>query len=370
MAEMPVVVSGNNLNGNLIAILLQSNGKALLTNNDFDDATDNTTDIQIQAGSVMTTGGGNQFAGENYYVENLSATAINITTDAFDQVNKYRVADRIYDALDNVASGLVRFDNNNNLYVSNPGTGLADEGVQRAIDAAAAMGDVVNIEMGTYPTGANASAKEVTLAPGSSPGCVTLAGNMVLTAGDALAMINGTTPCTQYDQFIVNGTVTLGGANLTLTLGMFTPSSGDQFTIIDGTSPVSGQFAQGSSITVAGTVFSIDYAAGDGFDVVLTACGAGTVHNMTSGESFCNIQDAIDDAGSGNIINVDAGTYNENIIVTKPLTLNGANNGISCSAGRGAESIINGIAGSGSATVAIESDGVTINSNTKRTSRR
>jgi hypothetical protein len=359
-AEMPVVVTSNILKGNEIAMLIQSNGKALLTTNDFDDATDNTIDVQIQAGSIMTSGGGNQFAGDNYYVENLSATAINITTDLFDQMNDYRVADRIYDALDNVASGLVRFDGTN-LYVSNPGTGIADETIPNAVGAAAATGDIINIEMGSYASGADATSKEVTFAPGSSPGCVTLAGDMVLTAGDALAIeINGTTPCTQYDQFIVNGMVTLGGANLAITLGMFTPTSGNQFTIIDGTSPVTGQFVQGSSITVGGTVFSIDYAAGDGFDVVLTACGAGTVHNMTTGESFCNIQDAIDDAGTGNVINVDAGVYNENIIVNKPLTLNGANSGISCSAGRGAESIINGTSGSGSVAISIASDGVTI----------
>ncbi|MBK9723149.1 MAG: hypothetical protein IPO78_16310 [Saprospiraceae bacterium] len=41
---------------NDIGILVQSSGKALLTTNDFDDATDNTRDVQIQLGSVVTLG--------------------------------------------------------------------------------------------------------------------------------------------------------------------------------------------------------------------------------------------------------------------------------------------------------------------------
>ncbi|MBK8485897.1 MAG: hypothetical protein IPL31_16480 [Saprospiraceae bacterium] len=170
-------------------------------------------------GSVVTTGNGNQFGGESYYVENLSSTGIDISSDLFDQANNFRRTDRIYGALDNGASGLIRFDGIN-LYVSAPGTGLSDETIPNAIAAAAVSGDIIHIETGTYGTGADASTKELTFAPGSSPGCVTLNGNLVLTSGDVLAMeVNGTTACTQYDQFIVNGTVTLGGASLSLSVG-------------------------------------------------------------------------------------------------------------------------------------------------------
>jgi hypothetical protein len=64
--------------------------------------------------------------------------------------------------------------------------------------------------------------------------------------------------------------VSLAGA-LTLSLG-FTPSFGDMFEIIDnqGANPVSGMFTQGSSISAGGFTFGINYAAGDGNDVVLT----------------------------------------------------------------------------------------------------
>ncbi|MCE7926486.1 MAG: HYR domain-containing protein, partial [Haliscomenobacteraceae bacterium CHB4] len=362
-AEQPVQMTGNTLNDNNIGVLVQSNGKATLTNNDFDDATDNTTDVQIQAGSVVTSAGGNSFGGETYYVENLSATAINVTGDNFDQANNFRRSDRIYDALDNNTSGLVTFDANDH-YVSAPGTGSADETIPNAIGAAAGA-DAVHIETGTYATGIDATSKDIKFVPGSSPGCVTLNGNMVLNAGDVLDMeINGATACTDYDQFTVNGTVTLGNATLTLTLG-YTPALNDQFTLIanDGADAVSGIFAQGYSITVGGHTFDINYAGGDGNDVVLTKCSGGVV-NSNTGDIFCSIQDAIDDPQTLNnhTITVAVGTYSENITVNKGVSLSSANNtNIPCTGARGAESIIAGTLGSGTATVTIAADNVNIN---------
>lgn len=103
-AQMPIAMNGNILNGNSIGMLVQSNGKANLLNNDFDDATtDNIRDVQVQSGSVVASTGGNSFAGDTYYIENLSATAIDISADAFDETNNFRRTDRIYGALNNVA---------------------------------------------------------------------------------------------------------------------------------------------------------------------------------------------------------------------------------------------------------------------------
>ncbi|MBK6962341.1 MAG: hypothetical protein IPH20_00020 [Bacteroidales bacterium] len=86
-AELPVNITGNILNGNNIGMLVQSNGKALLTNNDFDDANDNTKDLQVLTG-IVTSGGNNQFAGDTYYIENLGINPMLVSSDLFDETNK------------------------------------------------------------------------------------------------------------------------------------------------------------------------------------------------------------------------------------------------------------------------------------------
>ncbi|MCX6306917.1 MAG: DUF1565 domain-containing protein [Bacteroidetes bacterium] len=155
----PVHMTGNIINGNRTGILIQSNGKAILSNNDFDDANDNTTDLQILTGTV-TSSGGNQFAGDTWYVDNQGPNPLNISADQFDLANNFRIADHIYDALDNAASGLVRY-NNTNLYVSAPSTGPSDETIQRAVNAASAT-NIVNVEAGTFHEKVNVT-KSLTL---------------------------------------------------------------------------------------------------------------------------------------------------------------------------------------------------------------
>lgn len=146
--------------------------------------------------------------------------------------------------------------------------------IQDAIDAAT-TGDRLKIATGTYTGNVDAATggKNIIFAPGNSPGCVTIAGNLTLDGGDVLEMeINGTTLCTQHDQLIVSGTVTLGGATLTLPAGMYLALPGDAITLIDGSSPISGMFAQGNFATDGTNTYYINYAGGDGFDVVLTKC--------------------------------------------------------------------------------------------------
>jgi len=64
------------------------------------------------------------------------------------------------------------------------------------------------------------------------------------------------------------------------------------------------------------------------------------VHHVYPG-SGTPIQDAINSASDGDTIYVHAGTYNENVIVNKSLTLNGAQHGVTAVGRTGAESIIN-----------------------------
>jgi hypothetical protein len=150
-------------------------------------------------------------------------------------------------------------------------------GIQAAIDAASTLsGHTVRIASGTYVENVDAVTigKDLILAPGASPGCVTIMGNFTLNAGDVLEIeIEGTTACTQHDQFIVTGTVDLGGATLTTPLGMYLAEAGDEIVIIDGSSAITNTFDQGNFVTDGINTYYIDYAAGtDGFDVVLTKC--------------------------------------------------------------------------------------------------
>ena len=59
-----------------------------------------------------------------------------------------------------------------------------------------------------------------------------------------------------------------------------------------------------------------------GYDI-----GTNPVHNINKGTSYLTIQSAIDDADIGDEIHVDSGTYNENVVVNKQLTLLGIDTG-------------------------------------------
>jgi autotransporter-associated beta strand protein len=115
-----------------------------------------------------------------------------------------------------------------------------------------------------------------TLSPGTTgPGKLTTNGNVSFTSASFLnVLLNGTTAGTGYSQLVVSGaasTVSLGSATLGLTLG-FTSNVGDSFKLIDnqGSSAVTGTFGNTFPITVNNQQFNINYASGDGNDVVLT----------------------------------------------------------------------------------------------------
>ena len=118
-----------------------------------------------------------------------------------------------------------------------------------------------------------------TLSPGTAADAT---GTLVATAsGFALDVQAGGSLTIQIggvgdnDTFTVTGQVRLAGDLLLSIINGFTPSAGSVFTIVsnDSTDAVSGTFTgkpNGAQLSVASSVFSINYAGGDGNDVTLT----------------------------------------------------------------------------------------------------
>jgi hypothetical protein len=82
-----------------------------------------------------------------------------------------------------------------------------------------------------------------TVAPGNSPGTLTINGNYTQTGTGRLEIEVGGTAAGQYDRLIVTGTANLGGTLNTTLVNGFTPAPGDSFPVLQYTGST-GSFAQ------------------------------------------------------------------------------------------------------------------------------
>lgn len=110
------------------------------------------------------------------------------------------------------------------------------------------------------------------------------------------------------------------------------PGDGDQSNLTDqyfgrGNSPIT------CGVTVSGNIMSSNGA--DYRDVGNVNASSGIVTNVNTGQSYCNIQSAINDALTlaGHQINVSAGTYVEDVLVNKSVILKGAGPGLTIVSG-------------------------------------
>ncbi|MBN70646.1 MAG: hypothetical protein CME32_15365, partial [Gimesia sp.] len=211
--------------------------------------------------------------------------------------------------------------------------------IQEAVEKVT-PGGTINIKSGTYAGNVDATAtgidKSVTLAPGNSPGQVIINGDLILNADDTLDIdVNGATAGSGFDQFVVSGTVDLGGAALNLIDG-YDPVDGDVFTLIqnDGAGSVTGEFPglpEGYEFTNflgSGLSAYLTYVGGDGNDVVIHMVDStpevDLPTNGTDDEYTIEIDGGnvvITEVGSGNII-----SSTPLASLNGPLVINGEDN--------------------------------------------
>ena len=126
--------------------------------------------------------------------------------------------------------------------------------------------------------------------PAGSLTTIANTGNLTASPGGVLALnlnsaLSG--PGAGYDQINAAGDVSIDGASLRLLVGSV--NLGDTFTIVSngGSNPVTGQFAGGTTIRGFNNplvTFSLDYAGGDGNDIVAT------VSNISTASALLDVQ--------------------------------------------------------------------------------
>jgi hypothetical protein len=134
---------------------------------------------------------------------------------------------------------------NNRLNLNGNDLILTGSGTANINNVLTAAGGTVNLNAGTLGGGGEVSGSVDnsggTVAPGNSPGILTIDGNYTQGANATLQIeIDGTTPGEEYDRLVVTGAANLDGT-LEVLLG-FTPASNDSFDMLDSAS-VSGDFA-------------------------------------------------------------------------------------------------------------------------------
>jgi hypothetical protein len=218
---------------------------------------------------------------------NTSANT-NVAAGSLTLAELYEIEDRILHYPDFLVSGQafkgfadVRA---NNAYITGTFPGSS---IQRAVDIVATPG-TINVKSGSYAgtVDATAAGRAITLSPGSSPGQVTITGDLTLDSNDAVTIeIAGASP-SQYDNLVVSGTVSLGGATINLSRDpLYTPTVGTSFKVIDGSNPIVGTFANlpdDSVVTVSGTRLFANYQGGDGNDLTLAVAGPTSTITATS----------------------------------------------------------------------------------------
>jgi hypothetical protein len=215
--------------------------------------------IEVLSGTIAVSGpfrnfAGNTLAGGQYFLRgNLRFFGANIVTNAADvtlegggAIQNPSGVDAFTNLATNAPGASLTLQAGRSMTVSGPvrneGTLVARAGSTLSVASDALVNAPGGLLGGTGTIDANvSSAGEV--APGLSPGVLTIQGNYVQQSDGGLRIeIAGFTPETEYDRLVVTGFATLGGRLTIESAPGFLPPVGSQFNILGGLR--SGQFSR------------------------------------------------------------------------------------------------------------------------------
>ncbi|MBU6335873.1 MAG: hypothetical protein KGS47_15910, partial [Chloroflexi bacterium] len=274
--------------------------------------------------AAAVTAGGATFGG-------IAAGPTLSTSDGFS------IADKVIDRVDVGTYGAVTL-RSGNVYVTpnsfaSPTTTIAD--VQRALNAAAA-GQTVWVQAGTYAAGtatATVSGLTVNLPTGVTgfTGVVldaAVTNGAIALAGAGAANLTGNDGNNALTGNAADNTLTGNGGDDTLTGGAGSNTldggSGTDTAVYAGTY-ASYTMTFGATVTVTGTDGSDTLT---GIERLQFADRTLVLVGSAAGSSYTTIAQGIAAASAGDVVRVLPGTYSENIVVSKPLTLLGAQAGV------------------------------------------
>jgi hypothetical protein len=110
-----------------------------------------------------------------------------------------------------------------------------------------------------------------TVAPGDSPGQLTIAGNYSQSSTGLFdVLLGGYTPGTQFSQLIVEGSANLGGTIEVDLINGFVPSIGDKFTFLIAAGGITGDFT-GFASNNPGFTYTVDYGSGNIVEITVAS---------------------------------------------------------------------------------------------------
>ena len=209
--------------------------------------------VNIGAGDVVNISGNvNSQGGSNGLWNNqgtINRTTSSGTMDFFTPVTSSGTI--------NVDAGTLAFD-----------SGLTQTAGLTAIDAGTTLGGAVALQGGTLKGTGTASGSVTnvggTVAPGASPGKLSIGGNYTQSAGTLQAEIAGTGQGTTYDWLAVTGTVTINGGTLAVVADpAFDPSATDTFDLVTSDATVTGAgFSNVTGTTLSGKAYGVHAITG------------------------------------------------------------------------------------------------------------